>query len=363
MASSKEDGTAAAADQLGSMSIGDSMERKGNDETEPNTKNGTPTKKLCSACGEKSNALMKCRACKCVWYCDKDCQNKHWKEHKKECKRIKKELEKRGGKLDLGNEKDLGSLPDLPQREECPICMQVLPIQENQSKYYGCCGKTICCACDRQHSIKNKERAAKRGQKSVSTTCAFCRTTVPKSDEEVLAQLSKRVELKDPYALVLMGFNYWHGQLGLPVDQAKCVALYRESAGLGCPSAQFQLGAFYHEGSMGLEQNKEEGLKYFKKAADGGHLLSRHNLAFMEAEDDNDVAAMRHLRLAAPLGYKLSMAALINYFYRGSLHHADLAETLQAFYRSRAEMKSEGRDKYAAYLKRIGEYEAEYDSS
>ena len=51
---------------------------------------------------------MKCRACKCVWYCDKECQNKHWKEHKKECKRIKKELDKRGGKLDLGTELDVG---------------------------------------------------------------------------------------------------------------------------------------------------------------------------------------------------------------------------------------------------------------
>ena len=89
----------------------------------------------------------------------------------------------------------------------------------------------------------------------MSSTCAFCRTKPPKSDEEELVQLSKRVDLKDPYALVIMAFAYWHGRLGLPVDQAKCVALYREAAALGCPSAQFQLGAFYHGGSMGLEQN------------------------------------------------------------------------------------------------------------
>ena len=111
MSSTKEDGTAVAAEQLGSMSLGESVERTGEPENnEDADTNGTQTKK-CSKCGKESDALMKCTACKCVWYCDKDCQNRHWKEHKKECKPIKKELQKRGGKLDLGNEKDFGSPP------------------------------------------------------------------------------------------------------------------------------------------------------------------------------------------------------------------------------------------------------------
>ena len=96
MASAKEEAAAAAAavtaQQLSSVSLGESAESRKKNETEPTTKNGTPTKKMCSACGEKSDTLMKCRACKCVWYCDKDCQNKHWKEHKIECRPIKKEL-------------------------------------------------------------------------------------------------------------------------------------------------------------------------------------------------------------------------------------------------------------------------------
>ena len=65
------------------------------------TKNDEAPAKFCSACGKKSDTVKKCTACKCVWYCDKDCQNKHRKEHRKECRRIKKELNKRGGKLDL----------------------------------------------------------------------------------------------------------------------------------------------------------------------------------------------------------------------------------------------------------------------
>ena len=81
MASSKQEGTSAAAEQLGSLSLGESAERKDKN-NEDAEENEVPTT-LCSACGEKSDALMKCRACKCVWYCDKDCQNKHWKSTKK----------------------------------------------------------------------------------------------------------------------------------------------------------------------------------------------------------------------------------------------------------------------------------------
>ena len=151
MASSEEDGTAAAAaDQLGSLSLGQSVERK-DDETEHDE---APTK-FCSACEKTSDALMKCRACKCVWYCDNDCQNKHWKEHKKECKPIKKVLDKRGGKLEVGTELDIGPLEKLPPREECPICMHVLPINKALQSYHGCCGKTICCGCEYQQGEGN----------------------------------------------------------------------------------------------------------------------------------------------------------------------------------------------------------------
>lgn len=38
----------------------------------------------CDACG-KANARMRCGQCKKTFYCDKNCQLKHWKDHKKDC--------------------------------------------------------------------------------------------------------------------------------------------------------------------------------------------------------------------------------------------------------------------------------------
>ena len=313
-------------------------------------KNETPAK-FCSSCGKGSDTLKKCNGCKCVWYCDKDCQKRHHGEHKKECTPIKKALAKRGGKLDLGSEKDLGPLPDLSPQEECPICMRVLPIHAVLQMYKACCGKTICAGCQLQHQVKSGKRAE----------CAFCKTTLPKTDDEELAQLRKRVEIKDPSATFSMSMKYGYGKHGLPVDQAKCIDLLRESAGLGFSVNQYQLGIFHHDGAMGLEQNKEEALEYWGKAAEGGHILARHNLGYIKYANGDHVAAMRHCRLSASVGYRHSMDILIIYFERGLLHHEDLANTLQAMYYARAEMESKGRDEYFAYLRKTGEYHEEYE--
>ena len=75
----------------------------------------------------------------------------------------------------------------------------------------------------------------------------------------------------------------------------------------------------------------------------------------------NVAVVMGHFRLSASGGFKPSVNSLIARFEVGMLRHGDLAETLQAFYRSRAEMKSEDRDKYIAYLKKVGEYKEEYE--
>ena len=186
MASSKEEGSVAVVEQLSSMSLGESGERKDN-ETEPNV---TPTK-MCSACGKKSDAVKKCTACKCVWYCDKKCQKRHRKEHKKECKLIKTILDERGVKLDVGTELDIGPLVKLPPREECPICMRVSPYLESLQRYTICCGKTVCGGCYYQHQAKCPD----------TSTCPFCRTPIPKSDEEALTQLQKKADCKDANAL------------------------------------------------------------------------------------------------------------------------------------------------------------------
>ena len=349
MATSKEDGTAAAAKQL-SESVG--KKDNENESNEDAEKNGTPTTKLCSACGKERDALKKCAACKCAWYCDKECQNKHRREHRQECKAIKKVLEKRGGRLDVGTEVDLGPLGKLPPREECPICMRVLPNHTTLQVYAPCCGKIICGGCELQHQMKNG--------KQTETPCAFCREPISESDEKTLAWVGKRVECNDLRAMREVALAYGYGRHGLSVDQTKCIELLRQSADLGYPQAQSQLGTFYHDGGMGLEQNYEEALKYWQKAAEGGEVLAWHNRGCFEYGNDNHVAAVRHFRMSASGGYRISMENLIICFEVGLVHHGDLAEVLQAFYLARAERRSKDRDLYIEHLKKNGQYKESY---
>ena len=56
------------------------------------------------------------------------------------------------------------------------------------------------------------------------------------------------------------------------------------------------------------------------------------------------------------VGGRFSMDNSIARFEQGLFQHVDLAESLQAFYRARAELKTKSRDKYIELLKRTGEY-------
>jgi TPR repeat protein len=197
--------------------------------------------------------------------------------------------------------------------------------------------------------------------RSGKPSCAFCREPTPESEKDFLAQLVKRVELNDPTALLNMALHYGDGKFGLPVDHAKCIDLLRQSVGLGYPDAQYQLGTYHQFGDMGLERNEEEALKYWRKAAEGGEVYSRHYLGCAEYENGDDVAAMRHWRLSASGGFILPMKCLIASFEDGLLYHGDLAETLHAMYVARTEMRSDDRSQYIRLKKMAGEYEEGYE--
>ncbi len=43
----------------------------------------------CSSCHKQSTSLKACKGCQRAQYCNKDCQTKHWREHKKTCLQYK----------------------------------------------------------------------------------------------------------------------------------------------------------------------------------------------------------------------------------------------------------------------------------
>ena len=126
--------------------------------------------------------------------------------------------------------------------------MHALPLHERLHVYFSCCGKIICCGCDHQHSMKSGK----------GRTCAFCREPFPRSDDEYLARLSKRVELKDPVAVYNMSAIYGSGKRGMSMDRAKGIGLLRESAELGCTKLRLNSETFTMEAAWVLNRTKKQ---------------------------------------------------------------------------------------------------------
>ena len=161
----------------------------------------------CACCGKEGRDLNICNKCKHAKYCNAACKKKHRKRHKKQCERRMAEL----------HEIELFKQP--PQPEDCPICMLPLPSIETGFKYKTCCGKEICSGCI--HAVALRDNGV--------GLCPFCRSPTP-TDEELVKQTKKRMEVGDANAMFNLGCYYSNGEYGMAQDRAKALELYHRAA-------------------------------------------------------------------------------------------------------------------------------------
>jgi hypothetical protein len=195
-------------------------------------------------------SLKACKSCMTVKYCDAECQKKHWPKHKKQCKQRAAEL------------RDEALFKDPPPMEDCPICFLPMPNKllscvslppatissvpindfaianevlaaKATDEYYPCCGKNICAGC--VYSF---------GQSGNDDKCPFCNSNrASKTDEEMVAEVMKRVEAQDAASIYMLAGYYYRGLQGLQQDHAKAMELLTRSARLGSHLAHYNLGA------------------------------------------------------------------------------------------------------------------------
>ena len=364
---------AAAADELASMSLGG-----GSEPAPANVEDDM----FCSNCGETDD-LKGCNSCRCIRYCSAKCQKKHWKAHKKECKRIEAVL-KEGEPHDGTNYLDLseqvndesghwsGMFNEPPKNPDCDICMVCLPLEAVMSTYMPCCGKTICSACEFDHlnaiAKVNEKKAEKKQKLLPPLSCPFCRTPAPTSSQELLARMEKRIGLGDAKAMWMLALHYRDGAHGVARDKSKALEWFKKSADLGSRDAQFSLGCAYRDGIYRIgEVDDTKADRYFELAAKSGHGLARHqvgcNYEYMckasmdkHEADAYAVLAIKHWQVSAAAGNTHSVTCLIDWFEPGLIRHQDLAASIRARDKARLEVKSESRDRYVAHLKRTGQF-------
>ena len=285
----------------------------------------------CASCGKSDVdevTLKICTACKLVKYCSVECQKNHRSQHKKACKKRAAEI----------RDDELLKQPDESHLGECPICCLPLPLDVSKWTMNSCCCKRICNGCD--HA--NQKRETLQG---LDPKCPYCRELMPKTDEEIDQNYTKRIKANDPAALFHMGVTcYNNGEFDSAFEYFTNAAL------LGDMNAHFNLSIMYQLGE-GVEKDTEKELYHLEEAAIGGHPDARYNLGCEEEEGNvNMQRAVKHYIIAAKLGHDDALEMIKMGFMKGSVSKEDFETALRGHQAAVDATKSEQREKaYAEY--------------
>jgi hypothetical protein len=220
---------------------------------------------------------------------------------------------------------------------DCPICCLPLPLDPQKSSLIACCSKMICKGCDYANQIRQLGLLIPQ-----KPSCAFCREPVPKTEEEFDAMLMKRVEKKVPFAMTQMG-----GKRHVKGDYKSAFEYYTKAAELGDVGAHYYLSLMCHLG-QGVEKDEKKEVYHLEKAAIGGHVDARHNLAVFEERNGRMERAVKHITIAANMGHEGSMKALWKCYARGLVKKDDLNATLRAHQAAVDATKSPQREEAAS---------------
>ena len=120
----------------------------------------------CNFCFKQSSKLKKCSNCHSVQYCSQECQVKHWKEHKTDCR----------SKIDQpSSDSQNDSVLELSSSDlnKCALCHQTSPILKACS---NCLSVKYCSKeCQRKHWSEHKMVCKQQSEVlNESTACSYC---------------------------------------------------------------------------------------------------------------------------------------------------------------------------------------------
>jgi TPR repeat protein len=199
----------------------------------------------------------------------------------------------------------------------------------------------LCCGCIYAHSVA----AVKRGKYK---KCVFYRSEASSSDAEDIERLKKRVEANDAWAMVNLGTCYRLGTMGLRQDHAKALELLHKSAKLGNHFAHLNLSVCYQTGGI-VEKDTRKATYHTQLGAMAGDVQARCNLGYDEYNVGNMDRAFKHYMISANDGFDLSMKTVQDGYKEGFVTKDEYAKTIRAHGNSIDEMKSDDRDRAAAF--------------
>jgi len=261
-----------------------------------------------------------------VKYCNAACKKKHRSKHKKKCNRRVAELH------------DEALFKQPPPKKDCPLCFLRIPSLESGSKYHLCCGQLVCSGC--VHAVFTRAKGV--------SLCPFCRTPAFINDENITKRIEKQVQSKDPIAVYDLGCYYRDGFNGFPHDRKKALEHWHQAAELGNATGYNNIGWAYESGE-GTEIDEKKANHYYELGAMTGNVNARYNLGINEGNAGNYDRALKHHMIAAAHGDTDSLKQVKQLFMDGYATKDDYTKALRSYQTYLGEVKSDQRDKAAAF--------------
>jgi TPR repeat protein len=291
------------------------IDKKEEKETPPEVVD--PNTITCSTCGKLQTNEFKLGKCQCRTkrYCNRQCQLKQRKQHKKECVRLVKERKKKKNEQNMkkdgtkdGNTETAKLIQETEDKEDCPICTDALPKISIQFVRLSCCGKGLHIKCYKD-LMENTSMTLEQ-----KNTCIMCRAQlVREGSKEEIERLHGWVAKEQGWAIETLAERYRDG-VGVKQSDKKMFELFEMAATRGNANAQHILGLYYNEGSHGLTQSSERASEFYTLAAEQGHVNAQFNLGLMYANREGIQESFSKARewftKAAAQGHEKAVAAI-----------------------------------------------------
>ena len=166
---------------------------------------------------------------------------------------------------------------------------------------------------DKAEAKKWYQNVAKQGSEDAKKALRRLSRWKPGKGEDKLTQLKRDAENGDAEAQYQLGFNYFHGYDGVKEDHEEAVKWYRKAAEQGHVDAQILLASCYSKGE-GVSLNHAEAAKWWRKAAEQGDADAQLVIGGMyeigEGVPKDEAEAIKWYRKSAAQGNENAKAAL-----------------------------------------------------
>jgi len=90
---------------------------------------------------------------------------------------------------------------------------------------------------------------------------------IPQDNDKAIYYLSKAAAQNQVNAMTTVGWVYFEGTHGAPVDYEEAIGWNKKASDLGCSIASYNMGLFYYGGLADLDQNLNEAKRFWLLSA------------------------------------------------------------------------------------------------